>query len=89
MKIYLISLGVGLLVGIIYGTLEVRSPAPPVVALVGLLGILIGEQVVPVAKRWLGGERINAAWIKNECAPHVFGELPKRASHGRDLENKT
>jgi XapX domain-containing protein len=29
----------------------VRSPAPPVVALVGLLGMLAGEQIVPVAKR--------------------------------------
>jgi len=89
MTIYLISLGAGLLVGVIYGMLEVRSPAPPVVALVGLLGILIGEQVVPVAKRWLSGERITAAWVKTECTPHVFGALPKRASDNRVLENKT
>jgi XapX domain-containing protein len=39
-KIYLLSLGAGLLAGILYGVLNVRSPAPPVVALVGLLGIL-------------------------------------------------
>jgi xanthosine utilization system XapX-like protein len=51
--------------------------------------ILIGEQVVPVAKRWLGGDRITAAWTKTECTPHVFGELPKRASHSRVMENKT
>jgi XapX domain-containing protein len=89
MKIYLISLGAGLLVGVIYGALEVRSPAPPVVALVGLLGILIGEQVVPVAKRWLAGERITAAWVKTECTPHVLGELPKRASHSQTPEIKT
>ena len=50
MKPYLISLAVGVLVGIIYALLNVRSPAPPVVALVGLLGILIGEQLVPLAK---------------------------------------
>jgi XapX domain-containing protein len=48
---YLISLAAGLLVGAIYGLLGVRSPAPPVVALVGLLGMLAGEQIVPVAKR--------------------------------------
>jgi XapX domain-containing protein len=47
---YLISLGAGLLVGAIYGLLGVRSPAPPLVALVGLLGILVGEQAVPAAK---------------------------------------
>jgi len=37
MKIYVLSLSVGLLVGVIYGVLNVRSPAPPVIALVGLL----------------------------------------------------
>jgi XapX domain-containing protein len=43
MKPYLISLGAGVLVGVIYALLGVRSPAPPVIALVGLGGILIGE----------------------------------------------
>lgn len=55
MKIYLLAFAVGLLVGAIYGLLNVRSPAPPLVALLGLLGILFGEQVVPVARRVLGG----------------------------------
>ena len=43
---YLISLAVGLGVGIVYGLLAVKSPAPPVIALVGLLGILVGEGAV-------------------------------------------
>jgi XapX domain-containing protein len=47
MKIYVVALAAGLLVGLIYALLQVRSPAPPVVALVGLLGMLIGEQSVP------------------------------------------
>ena len=50
---YLLSLGAGLLVGIVYSLLNVRSPAPPVVGLVGLFGILIGEQIIPVAKHML------------------------------------
>ncbi len=45
MKPYLLSLAVGVAVGVIYGLLDVKSPAPPVVALVGLLGMLGGEQV--------------------------------------------
>lgn len=70
MKIYLVSLTCGLLVGVIYSLLHVRSPAPPVVALVGLLGILLGEQAVPVYR-----------WLTAEVSPkhslnHVFGELP-------------
>lgn len=43
---FLISLAVGILVGALYAVLRVHSPAPPLVALVGLLGIVIGEQGV-------------------------------------------
>jgi XapX domain-containing protein len=50
MKTYLISLAAGLLIGVIYGLLNVRSPAPPYVALLGLLGILLGEQAVSAVK---------------------------------------
>ncbi|MGO8126763.1 DUF1427 family protein, partial [Rhizobium ruizarguesonis] len=50
MKLYLLSLGAGLMVGVIYSLINVRSPAPPVVALIGMLGILVGEQLVPLAK---------------------------------------
>ena len=75
-KIYLLTAAVGLLVGVIYGVLNVRSPAPPVVALVGLLGILVGEQVVPLAKRLYFREPVTAAWAKQQCVPHIFGRLP-------------
>ena len=51
MKIYLVSLAAGGLAGILYGLLQVRSPAPPAIALVGLLGMLVGEQVVPAVQR--------------------------------------
>lgn len=44
--VYAASLGVGLLVGVIYGLVQVRSPAPPIIALLGLLGILGGEALV-------------------------------------------
>lgn len=76
MKIYLLSLAVGLLVGVIYGLLNVRSPAPPVIALVGLLGILLGEQAVPLAKRVFAKEAVTLGWVRQQCGAHVFGELP-------------
>lgn len=75
MKIYLISLAVGLLVGVIYGLLNVRSPAPPVVALVGLLGILIGEQIPPFAKHLAARTPASVTWL-DHVRPHVFGRLP-------------
>ncbi len=78
MKTYLISLGAGLLVGVVYSLLNVRSPAPPVVALVGLLGILVGEQVIPVGKQLLAGTSFAVAYRDAKCAPHLFGELRGR-----------
>jgi XapX domain-containing protein len=46
MKAMLISFAVGLLVGIAYALLRVKSPAPPLVALAGLLGMVWGEQLI-------------------------------------------
>lgn len=47
---YLISLAIGLGVGLIYGALNFRSPAPPAIALVGLMGMLVGEQLWPMGR---------------------------------------
>ena len=55
MRMYMAALVTGVFVGAIYGLLGVRSPAPPVVALVGLLGILVGEQMPPGAVAELVG----------------------------------
>lgn len=54
MKAYSLSLGAGLLVGIVYHLLGVKSPAPPVIALIGLAGIVLGEQVMPVLGHFMG-----------------------------------
>lgn len=77
MKPYIVSLALGLLVGIIYALFKVRSPAPPVIALVGLFGILLGEQLVPLAKRLLVGQPLSISEVKAECRDHMFGKLPQ------------
>ena len=61
MKAYALSLGIGVLVGVIYALFQVRSPAPPVIALIGLLGILVGEQLPPLVKQTWRHEPIHAA----------------------------
>ncbi|RKG84998.1 DUF1427 family protein [Corallococcus terminator] len=76
MKIYLVSIAAGTLIGFLYGLLGVRSPAPPLVALAGLLGILLGEQLVPVGRRLLRREPLTAAWLAEECVPKVTGVPP-------------
>jgi XapX domain-containing protein len=45
MKVLLISFAAGLFVGVLYGVIRVKSPAPPIVALLGLLGMVLGEQL--------------------------------------------
>lgn len=78
MKVYLISLAAGLFVGLIYSLLQVRSPAPPAIALVGLLGMLVGEQIVPVVKHALAGQ-VTLGWLRSECAPRITGVTPPSA----------
>ena len=76
MKPYLLSAAAGILVGLVYGLINVRSPAPPVIALVGLLGILLGEQVVPLVRNMSSGMAITVNEVRRKCGPHVFGTLP-------------
>jgi XapX domain-containing protein len=61
-KAYAISLAVGLLVGGIYAVLNTRSPAPPVIALLGLLGMLLGEYIVSWTK-----QKVTLAQATQEC----------------------
>ena len=83
MRVYVLSFAVGLLVGVIYGVLNVRSPAPPVIALIGLFGILLGEQLVPLAKQLVSNEPISSVWVREQCVPHVFGQLPGKAAEAQ------
>ena len=50
---YLISLLAGIGVGIAYALIGVRSPAPPLIALIGLLGIVLGETGTAMLKQHL------------------------------------
>ncbi len=94
MKVYILSLGAGLLVGIVYSLIQVRSPAPPLVALVGLLGILIGEQLIPVGKQLLSGTAFVSACDQADSVSHILGQLPgrhrlegKQSGVGKDKTN--
>jgi xanthosine utilization system XapX-like protein len=63
-----------------------------VVALVGLFGILIGEQIIPVAKHMLDGSQLAAAWRQSHGTRHIFGLLPGRheqaTQHNIDSERR-
>jgi XapX domain-containing protein len=79
MKMLFLSFVVGLGVGVLYGLIKVKSPAPPIVALLGLLGMVLGEQLgiwmqtkkldVPrAAAVCLVGERYDSASVRNAFA---------------------
>ena len=88
MKLYVMSLGAGLLVGIIYALIDVRSPAPPIIALLGLLGILVGEQIPPLVKAYLQQKPAAHSWL-HQVRPHMFGELPgRKPASGQALANR-
>jgi len=76
MKPYLISLLMGAIAGVLYHLLQIQSPAPPIIALLGLLGMLIGEQIVPAVRRKMAGEPLTAAWFRGECVPKITGAPP-------------
>ena len=73
MKLYLLSVAAGLLVGVIYAVLQVKSPAPPAIALLGLLGIATGEQLGTLALRMWNGEPVSVSWFKQTCVPKITG----------------
>lgn len=83
MRIYIVSLAAGILVGLIYALLQVRSPAPPAIALVGLLGILIGEHVGPAIRKIAMREPLTASWVRTECIPRITGveARPRPGAH--------
>ena len=87
MKIYLMSLGAGLLVGVIYSLINVRSPAPPVIALVGLLGILVGEQLPPLLRGLWAKAPVAQSW-HHQVKPHVFGHLPGAAQPSQETSQR-
>ncbi|MBB3111560.1 XapX domain-containing protein [Paenibacillus phyllosphaerae] len=49
----LLALGTGLVIGVVFQTLRIPSPAPPFLGLLGLLGMFLGQRLVPWIKVWL------------------------------------
>ena len=63
MKILFLSFIVGLGVGAIYGLIRVKSSAPPIVALLGLLGMVLGEQL----GTWIHTKKLDVPRAASVC----------------------
>jgi len=57
----LISLGAGIFFGMCYSLVKVPSPAPPLFALFGLFGILIGSAIIPTIQTHFASPHFHAA----------------------------
>jgi XapX domain-containing protein len=62
-KILFLSFVVGLGVGVLYGLIRVKSPAPPIVALLGLLGMVLGEQF----GTWIHTKKLDVSHAASVC----------------------
>lgn len=63
MKVLFVSFAVGLIVGVLYGVIRVKSPAPPIVALLGLLGMVLGEQL----GSWILAKKVSLSQAASVC----------------------
>ena len=74
MKMLFLSFVVGLGVGVLYGLIRVKSPAPPIVALLGLLGMVLGEQL----GIWIQTKKVD---IPRAAAVCLVGDRYDRQHH--------
>jgi XapX domain-containing protein len=72
----LISFAVGLFVGLLYGLIRVKSPAPPIIALLGLLGMVVGEQ----AGTWVIAKKGTIAHAASVCLVGKHWSQDQRSS---------
>ena len=63
MKILFVSFVVGLFVGVLYGVIRVKSPAPPIVARLGLFGMVLGEQL----GGWILAKKVSVTHAASVC----------------------
>jgi XapX domain-containing protein len=77
MKVLFVSFLVGLGVGALYGLIRVKSPAPPIVALLGLLGMVLGEQL----GTWIQTKKVD---VRRAAAVCLVGESYNSAAPARN-----
>lgn len=76
MKDLFISFVVGIVVGLLYGVIKVKSPAPPIIALLGLLGMVLGEQI----GTWVHTREVNVAHAAITCLTSKHWDPPVQAA---------
>jgi XapX domain-containing protein len=74
MRTYLASLILGVAVGVVYGLVKVRSPAPPAIALLGLLGMLAGEQALSLVRSHVFKSEVQPGALRDRAEAVTAGD---------------
>ena len=82
MKALFVSFAVGLFVGVLYGVIRVKSPAPPIVALLGLLGMVLGEQL----GGWILAKQVTLKHSASVCLVAKHWDQPTAAQTAVQLQ---
>ena len=45
------------------------------------------EEVVRIAKRLVSSEPVSTSWVREQCVPHIFGQLPGKTAETRQPKN--
>jgi XapX domain-containing protein len=85
MKVLFLSFIVGLGVGILYGLIKVKSPAPPIVALLGLLGMVMGEQFGV----WVHTKKLDVSRAASVCLVGERYDRPLHNSSSRETRSES
>ncbi|MDQ0897596.1 MULTISPECIES: DUF1427 family protein [unclassified Paenibacillus] len=48
-----LALAAGIVIGVVFQSLKIPSPAPPFLGLLGLLGMFLGQRLIPWIQLWL------------------------------------
>ena len=73
---YLVSLIMGLVVGVAYGLVQVRSRPLRPIALVGLPGMVMGERAIDMAKRHVSFLQASVEAVTKRCPRAPLAKLP-------------
>jgi XapX domain-containing protein len=84
MKVLIVSFAVGMFVGVLYGVIKVKSPAPPIVALLGLLGMVLGEQL----GGWIIAKKVSVAHAASVCLVAKNWDHPSNAQSPLSIQNR-
>lgn len=48
-----LALATGIVIGVVFQSLKIPSPAPPFLGLLGLIGMFLGQRLIPWIQLWL------------------------------------